>query len=77
MNLYNLSDTIVFKILRDIDFGYLEIINFDGTILKFCANEGDTVPVGSLIALYGESGTSEEVINELHTALNEYITMER
>ena len=35
MNLYNLSDTIVFKILRDIDFGYLEIINFDGTILKF------------------------------------------
>ena len=30
MNLYNLSDKIVFKILQDIDFGYLEIINYDG-----------------------------------------------
>ena len=42
MNLYNLSDTIVFKILRDIDFGYLEIINFDGTILKF-GNPNDSL----------------------------------
>ena len=42
----------------------------DGTILKFCANEGDTVPVGSLIALYGESGTSEEVINEFIEKFN-------
>ena len=35
MNLYNLSDKIVFKILRDIDSGYLEITNIDGAILKF------------------------------------------
>ncbi len=42
MNLYNLSDTIVFKILRDIDFGYLEIINFDGAILKF-GNPNDSL----------------------------------
>ena len=42
MNLYNLSDSIVFKILRDIDFGYLEIINFDGTILKF-GNPNDSL----------------------------------
>ena len=35
MNLYNLSDKIVFKILKDINFGYLEITNFDGQIFKF------------------------------------------
>ena len=35
MNLHNLADKIVFKILQDIDFGYLEIINFDGVVMKF------------------------------------------
>ena len=35
MNLYKFSDKIVFKILKDIDFGYLEIIDFDGEKIKF------------------------------------------
>ena len=35
MNLYSITDKIVFKILRDIDFGYLEIINYDGNTMKF------------------------------------------
>ena len=35
MNLHNLADKIVFKILQDIDFGYLEIISFDGKLMKF------------------------------------------
>ena len=35
MNLYNFADKIVFKILQDIDFGYLEIVNFDGLVMKF------------------------------------------
>ena len=30
MNLYKFSDKIVFKILKDIDSGYLEITNFLG-----------------------------------------------
>ena len=35
MNLYNFADKIVFRILQDIDFGYLEITNFNGDIIKF------------------------------------------
>ena len=35
MNLYNFTDKIVFRILRDIDSGYLEIISFDGNTMKF------------------------------------------
>ena len=35
MNLYNFTDKIVFKILQDIDSGYLEITSFDGVIMKF------------------------------------------
>ncbi len=35
MNLHNLADKIVFKILQDIDFGYLEIISFDDKLMKF------------------------------------------
>ena len=35
MNLYNFADKIVFKILQDIDSGYLEIRSFDGVLLKF------------------------------------------
>ena len=31
----------------------------DGKILKICANEGDTVPVGSLIAVCGKEDTDE------------------
>ena len=35
MNLYSISDKIVFNILKDIDNGYLEIININGDLLKF------------------------------------------
>ena len=35
MNLYKLSDKIVFNILRDINFGYLKIINCQGEIFEF------------------------------------------
>jgi len=35
MNLYNFADKIVFKILQDIESGYLEIRSFDGVLLKF------------------------------------------
>ena len=35
MSLYNISDQIVFKILKNIDQGYLEIIKYNGELLKF------------------------------------------
>ena len=35
MSLYNFSDQIVFKILRDIEHGYLEITKYNGELLKF------------------------------------------
>ena len=35
MNLYNFSDQIVFKILKDIEYGYLEITKYNGELLKF------------------------------------------
>mgnify|MGYP001183343292 FL=1 len=35
MNLYKISDKIVFNILRNIKFGYLEITNHNGELLKF------------------------------------------
>ena len=35
MSIYNISDQIVFKILKNIDQGYLEIIKYDGELLKF------------------------------------------
>ena len=34
MSLYNLSDKIVFKILKDIEYGYLEITKYNGELLK-------------------------------------------
>ena len=39
MNLYKLSDKIVFNTLKNIDSGYLEIINFNGEIIKFGHSE--------------------------------------
>jgi len=42
MNLYSFADKIVFRILKDIDFGYLEITSFDGEIMKF-GNPKDTL----------------------------------
>ncbi len=35
MNLFKISDKIVFNILKNIEFGYLEIIHHNGKILKF------------------------------------------
>ena len=35
MNLYNISDKIVFKILQDINNGYLEIEKLDGELIRF------------------------------------------
>ena len=35
MNLFKISDKIVFSALKNIKFGYLEIINHNGDILKF------------------------------------------
>ena len=35
MGLYSFSDKIVFNILRDIEYGYLEITKYSGEILKF------------------------------------------
>ena len=32
----------------------------DGKILKICVNEGDTVPVGSLIAVCGKKDASDD-----------------
>ena len=42
MNLYSFADKIVFRILKDIDSGYLEITSFDGEIMKF-GNPKDTL----------------------------------
>ena len=35
MNFYSFADKIVFRILQDINSGYLEIISFEGEIIKF------------------------------------------
>jgi len=35
MNLFKISDKIVFNTLKNIDFGYLEIIKYNGELLKF------------------------------------------
>ena len=42
MNLNKLSDKIVFKILKDIKYGYLEIINYQGETFKF-GNKDDSL----------------------------------
>ena len=34
MNLYKISDKLVFKTLKDIKFGYLEIKSYHGEVLK-------------------------------------------
>jgi cyclopropane-fatty-acyl-phospholipid synthase len=48
MNLYNFVDNIVFRILRDIDSGYLEIRSFDGVIMRF-GNPEDTLKANIII----------------------------
>ena len=42
MNFYSFVDKIVFRILQDINSGYLEITSFDGEIMKF-GNPKDTL----------------------------------
>ena len=42
MGLYSFSDKIVFNILRDIEYGYLEITKYSGDILKF-GNPGSSL----------------------------------
>jgi len=42
MNLYSFADKIVFRILQDIDSGYLVIKNFNGDIIQF-GNPGDSL----------------------------------
>ena len=42
MNLYSLSDKIVFNILRDIKYGYLEITTYQGILVKF-GNKDDSL----------------------------------
>ena len=35
MNLYKISDKIVFNTLNNIEYGYLEIVNHNGKLFKF------------------------------------------
>ena len=42
MNIYKISDKIVFNTLKNIEFGYLEIFNHNGELLKF-GNPNDTL----------------------------------
>ena len=35
MNLFKISDKIVFNTLKNIEFGYLEVINHNGKLFKF------------------------------------------
>ncbi len=42
MSLYTLSDKIVFNILKDIDYGYLEIKTYQGRLIKF-GNKDETL----------------------------------
>ena len=41
MNLYRISDKLVFNTLKDIKFGYLEIKNHNGEVLKFGDHQSD------------------------------------
>ena len=42
----------------------------DGKILKICANEGDTVPVGSIIAVCGKN--KMHLMNEIDAFIEEF-----
>ena len=48
MNLYKISDKIVFNILKNIKFGYLEIINHNGELFKF-GNPHDSLKANLMI----------------------------
>ena len=44
MIIHNLFDKIVFNILKDINFGYLEITNHRGEIFKFGKEDASGSP---------------------------------
>ena len=48
MNLYKISDKIVFNTLNNIEYGYLEIVNHDGQLLKF-GNPNDQLKADLII----------------------------
>ena len=52
MIIHDISDTIVFKALSGIRYGFLEITKFDGTVLRF-GNKNDELKVVLLIMMFG------------------------
>jgi len=48
MNLYKISDKIVFNILNNISFGFLEITNYNGEVFRF-GNPNDTLKANLII----------------------------
>ena len=48
MNLFKVSDKIVFNNLKNIEFGYLEVIDHNGELLKF-GNPGDQLKANLII----------------------------
>tara|TARA_Y100001970_G_scaffold195838_1_gene238074 strand:- start:1845 stop:3023 length:1179 start_codon:yes stop_codon:yes gene_type:complete len=48
MNLFKISDKIVFNTLKNIEFGYLEVINHNGKLLKF-GNSNDQLKANLII----------------------------
>jgi len=48
MNLYKISDKIVFNTLNNISFGFLEITNYNGEVFKF-GNPNDTLKANLII----------------------------
>ena len=48
MNLYKISDKIVFNTLSNISFGFLEITNYNGEVFRF-GNPNDTLKANLII----------------------------
>ena len=48
MNLYKISDKIVFNTLNNISFGFLEITNYNGEVFRF-GNPNDTLKANLII----------------------------
>ena len=48
MNLYKISDKIVFNVLNNISFGFLEITNYNGEVFRF-GNPNDTLKANLII----------------------------
>ena len=56
MNLNNISDQIVFKFLKKIEYGQLKIINYDGSVILSELKKG--------VSYFREKGVNHNVINE-------------